>query len=194
MDESVLAAMARWPDVPHVYGWLSLTARGEWRLRGEPIANAALRDFIGRNYACDERGRWFFQNGPQRVYVSLELAPLVYRAQSDGALLAHTGAPPRELRAAALLSDGTLVLRTDLGPGGIDDRDLSRLLASLTDREGEPLAEEAVERWLGGSGEAAVAAGRLGLGGGIVPVRRLSAGELGARFGFAREPAADAGG
>lgn len=79
MDETVLAAMARWPDVPHVYGWLSLTARGQWRMRGEPIANAAIRDFIGRNYGCDEDGRWFFQNGPQRVYVTLELTPWVYR-------------------------------------------------------------------------------------------------------------------
>src|SRR3546814_10640581 len=32
MDEQVIAAMARWPDVPDVYGWLSLSERGEWRL------------------------------------------------------------------------------------------------------------------------------------------------------------------
>ncbi|MGB3277244.1 MAG: DUF2946 family protein, partial [Castellaniella sp.] len=30
MDDQVLAAMARWPNVPAVHGWLSLTARGQW--------------------------------------------------------------------------------------------------------------------------------------------------------------------
>ena len=38
---------------------------------------AAFADFIARNYEADEHGRWFFQNGPQRVFVDLELAPLV---------------------------------------------------------------------------------------------------------------------
>ena len=80
MDETVLAAMAKWPGVPHVHGWLALTARGQWRLGGEPIAHAALRGFIDRIYACDRRGRWFFQNGPQRVYVTLELAPFLDKA------------------------------------------------------------------------------------------------------------------
>ena len=49
MDESVVAALAKWPNVPAVFGLLALTGRGEWRLRGEPIANVAIRDFIGRN-------------------------------------------------------------------------------------------------------------------------------------------------
>jgi len=75
MDADVLAAIAKWPNVPAVYGWLLLTKRGEWRIRGEPIVNAAIGDFIGRNYAADDRGRWFLQNGPQRVYVDLELSP-----------------------------------------------------------------------------------------------------------------------
>lgn len=194
MDDSVLAAIAKWPDVPHVYGWLRLTARGQWQLRGEPIANAAIRDFIGRNYASDERGRWFFQNGPQRVYVELELAPWVYRLHSDGVPVAQTGARPRELREAALLGDGRLVLQTDLGPGGVDDRDAPRLLPALVDADGRPLAEEVVERWLDGDGAAWLAAGRLGLRGGIVPLRRMNADDLGARYGFERQPAAGGSG
>jgi hypothetical protein len=59
MDPLVLAALAKWPDVPAVTGWLSLTARGDWRLRGEPIGNDAIRAFIGRNYASDAQGRWY---------------------------------------------------------------------------------------------------------------------------------------
>lgn len=77
MDQVVLRSMAQWPQLPAVYGWLALDRRGNWLLK-EPgserfgrIGNAAMRDFISRNYAADERGRWFFQNGPQRVYVQL---------------------------------------------------------------------------------------------------------------------------
>jgi hypothetical protein len=191
MDASVLAAIAKWPDVPDVYGWLSLTARGEWRLRGEPIANPAIRDFIGRNYACDERGRWYFQNGPQRVYVALELAPWVYRVRSDGTLISHTGLLPRELRAAALLDNGGLALVTEIGAGAVDGRDAPLLLHALADRDGVPLAEDAVERWAGGIGDAWLAAKHLGQCGGIVPVSRMNAADLEARFGFERQPEPD---
>ena len=37
MDEDVLRAMTRWPDVPAVYGWLSLDRRGRWLIRGETL-------------------------------------------------------------------------------------------------------------------------------------------------------------
>ena len=189
MDASVLAAIARWPDVPAVFGWLSLTARGQWRIRGEPIANDAICEFIGRNYANDAQGRWYFQNGPQRVYVSLEVAPWAYRVQGDGTLRTQSGRTPRELRAAALLENGSLVLVTDLGAGGLDDRDLPLLLPAIVDRDGVPLAEQAVEEWIGGSGEAWLWAGHLRLAGGAVHVRRMDAAGLGERFGFVREPA-----
>ena len=33
MDEIVKQAMAKWPHVPHCYGWLGLDARGDWYLR-----------------------------------------------------------------------------------------------------------------------------------------------------------------
>src|SRR5690242_19523336 len=75
VDESVARSIVKWPNVPAVFGWLELDRRGNWRIKGEKIANAALREFIGRNYERDERGRWFFQNGPQRVYVRLACAP-----------------------------------------------------------------------------------------------------------------------
>jgi len=62
----------QWPSgrtLPAVYGWLALDRRGNWLIKGERIANQALRDFISRNYEADDAGRWYFQNGPQRVYV-----------------------------------------------------------------------------------------------------------------------------
>ena len=33
MDDIVRQAMAKWPNVPHAYGWLGLDARGNWWLR-----------------------------------------------------------------------------------------------------------------------------------------------------------------
>jgi hypothetical protein len=188
MDASVLAAIARWPNVPDVYGWLSLTARGQWRLRGEAIGNAAIRDFIGRNYSHDERGCWCFQNGPQRVYVALELTPWVYRWHDGGGPVSHTGVRPRELRAAALLDDGRLVLATELGAGVIDDRDAPAMLPALAADGGARLDDALLERWLAGGVEATLTASVLGLSGAAVAVERLDAGRLGSRFGFVRDP------
>ncbi len=188
MDADVLAAIAKWPNVPAVYGWLSLTRRGQWRVRGEPIANAAIREFIGRNYAADERGCWFFQNGPQRVYVALECAPWVYRLQGDGALRTHTGAAPSQMRAAALVDDALFVLSTDLGAGNIDDRDTARFLSALVDARGETLSERALQSALDADGTVFVAASRCGLGGGLVPLARLNAAALQSTLGFVATP------
>jgi hypothetical protein len=43
MDEAVRQALARWPDVPDCFGWLSLSRRGEWQLPDGPIRHAGLR-------------------------------------------------------------------------------------------------------------------------------------------------------
>lgn len=103
MDEIVRQAMAKWPNVPHCYGWLALDRRGQWRMRdeqtqaegtaGDPIRHTALIAFIARNYACDDAGRWYFQNGPQRVYVSLAYAPFVVRLTWDATANDGRGAP-----------------------------------------------------------------------------------------------------
>ena len=124
MDEIVLRSMAKWPDVPDVYGWLSLDRRGNWLLKGQRIGNAALRDFISRNYTSDAQGRWFFQNGPQRVFVTLAYAPLVVRYEGD-ALLDHCG---RVFSATASFLDGegSVLLLGAAGLALLDDRDLER--------------------------------------------------------------------
>ncbi|ODP33138.1 DUF2946 family protein [Pandoraea sp. ISTKB] len=103
MDEIVRQAMAKWPNVPHCYGWLALDRRGQWRMRdeqaqaegtaGDPIRHEALIAFIARNYASDDAGRWYFQNGPQRVYVSLAYAPFVVRLTWDASANDGRGAP-----------------------------------------------------------------------------------------------------
>lgn len=46
-------------------------------LPGKVIEHSALKEFISRNYACDNTGRYFFQNGPQRVFITLTYTPWV---------------------------------------------------------------------------------------------------------------------
>ena len=142
MDEIVEAALRKWPNVPHCHGWLALDARGNWYLRddasraagtfpqvkGGRIDNARLRAFIERNYACDAHGGWYFQNGPQRVYVDLEAAPWVWRLHGAAAgtvprVVSHTG------RTATLHSvwtddEGRLFLDTDIGLGLVHSLDM----------------------------------------------------------------------
>ncbi len=144
MDESVIAAMARWPNVPAVYGWLRLDRRGLWWLvdRGRPdfdeardaagstITSPAIVDFIGRNYAADALGRWYWQNGPQRVYVDLELAPLVLRVIGEAPatrLVAHTGHAIERIDGVYADARGDLWVATDRGPGVVHDLDLGQL-------------------------------------------------------------------
>lgn len=124
MDEIVARSLAKWPNVPAVYGWLALDRRGNWRIKGGMIGNPALRDFIARNYQADEKGRWYFQNGPQRVYVSLAYTPLVLRYEGEG-LVDHCGRP--FVPAEALEDDEGSVLFAGSGTVGLlDDRDLAR--------------------------------------------------------------------
>jgi hypothetical protein len=130
MDDAVARSLARWPNVPAVYGWLSLDRRGNWRIKGERIANAALRDFIGRNYDCDARGCWFFQNGPQRVYVSLAYTPHVVHYEADALVdqCGH-GYGPGEAFAD---EEGSVLVAAARRIALLDDRDLGRFAESGT--------------------------------------------------------------
>jgi len=135
MDPAVLRAMARWPNLPAVYGWLALDRRGNWLLKDAAgpgfgrVGNAALREFIGRNYAADERGRWYFQNGPQRAYVALAYTPLVLHYEGD-ALVDHCG---RATRAgdAYVDEEGSVLIVGERGLGLLDDRDLALFATRL---------------------------------------------------------------
>ena len=124
MDAVVAQAMAKWPNVPAVYGWLALDRRGNWLIKGERISNAALRDFIARNYQADEEGRWYFQNGPQRVYVSLAYTPLVVHHEGDQ-VIDHCG-HAFALERAYLDDEGSVLLESGGRIALLDDRDLER--------------------------------------------------------------------
>lgn len=124
MDEIVARSLARWPNVPAVFGWLELDRRGNWLIKGERIGNAALREFIARNYEVDGQGRWFFQNGPQRVYVKLAYTPLVVHYEGE-TLLDHCG---RKFESDEALQDdeGSVLMAGENTVALLDDRDLER--------------------------------------------------------------------
>lgn len=154
MDDIVQQALARWPNVPAIAGWLRLTARGDWLLTGEVqdgvrITHTNMRRFIDRNYACDETGRWFFQNGPQKVYVSLEYTPWVFSLHpvADGGfcLLSHTRVATVP-EAVMLDEDGQFLFRTPLGVGVMRDTDMESITPFLHENAaGAPAAGNAAD-------------------------------------------------
>ena len=170
MDDIVRQAIAKWPNVPHCWGWLGLDARGNWYMRddkaqaagpfplskGSLLKHEKLIDFIQRNYESDERGQWFFQNGPQRVYVELESAPYVFRIAPGGAVSAHTGRAA-SVRYAIVDDAGRVYLDTDIGFGVVHTMDMEA-------------AADAIEQ-------------------GAWRTEEVAAHELPARFGFVRSPA-----
>lgn len=137
MDDIVKQALAKWPNVPDCYGWLGLDARGRWFMRddaaqaagdfpqsrGSWLRHEKLIDFIGRNYESDDEGRWFFQNGPQRVYVELECTPWVWQVLPDYRLQSHTG-----LQSSAgeclLDEEGRLYIASPQGLGLVHSQDM----------------------------------------------------------------------
>ena len=113
MDDIVRQAIAKWPNVPHCFGWLGLDARGNWYMRDD--ARAGRRTVPAEQglaaagttsssissietTSTTQPGQWFFQNGPQRVYVELEITPLVWRLGPGFSVTAHTGRPARPRR------------------------------------------------------------------------------------------------
>lgn len=183
MDDIVKAALKKWPNVPHCYDWLALDARGDWYMRddriqaagpfpevkGSRITHDKLKEFIHRNYEHDAQGGWFFQNGPQRVYLQLELAPLVLgvRRLSDSEpdphgngfeVQAHTGQDVGAVQSCWLDEHGRLYLLTEAGLGVVRSMDMATAADAVAEGVwGEP--------------------------------QEIAFAEMPARFGFVREPA-----
>jgi len=200
MDEIVKAALIKWPNVPHCHDWLALDARGQWFMRddrvqaagdfphakGSRIEHDKLLAFIHRNYAADDAGAWFFQNGPQRVYVTLEAAPFVWRLQAgaDGTLqvYAHTGeaATPREVW---LDEQGRAFLLTDLGFGLVHTLDIGVLVGALGEALGEALASI-----MNTDATSSALQADAGMTSALGPVRSLPWAQMPARFGYQLRP------
>lgn len=151
MDDIVRQAMAKWPNVPHCYGWLGLDERGNWYMRddrtqaagpfpqskGSLLRHEKLIDFIQRNYENDGNGRWFFQNGPQRVYVELAATPWIWRIEPDDSVTSHTGTPAR-VKACFVDESGRLYLDTDIGFGLVHTQDVAQAAEAVEQGRWQP--------------------------------------------------------
>ena len=142
MDDIVAAALKKWPNVPHCYGWLALDARGDWymrddrtqaagpfpRVKGSRIEHEKLREFIARNYAARRQ---------RRVVLPERAAARLRRARGGAVGLAPAARPDVERRrhqphraagaaGEALRSTrrGRLFVATDLGLGIVHTLDM----------------------------------------------------------------------
>ena len=181
MDDIVKQAMLKWPQVPDCYGWLGLDSRGDWYMRddrtqalgafasgvpgakGSRLLHDKLIAFINRNYLPDAQGRWFFQNGPQRVYVELESTPQIWRLADNGEVHSHTGQAASPLRCLTDEAGHVYLLCS------IDDRPV----LGLVHTQDMLLASNAIEdgRW---------------------QLESVNFAELPEHFGYQRSPAAQA--
>jgi hypothetical protein len=198
MDDIVNQAMAKWPNVPHCYGWLALDARGSWRMRdersqglglaGDRIKNPALLGFINRNYLHDDRGRWYFQNGPQRVYVDLEVTPYIAYTEPVHGFVLHTGEPLSTIDAAWLTETGQLLLRSAEKIATLDDRDMAQCLGRLY-IDGTRVEDEQLLGWLGDPQSPGLLT--LDHAGQRIDVQRIEHNAIAVHFGFVRSPQPD---
>ena len=196
MDEIVLRGMAKWPNVPAVYGWLSLDRRGHWLLKGDRVSNPGIVDFFGRNYSHDDTGRWFLQNGPQRVYVALDYTPYIYRVAPETGLVlsvtAHSGETTGDTRTAYIDDAGQMLLDTTLGIGLVHDTDLELLIPRFRDGGSAP-DETALAAALDALQNGRNPGLQLDTGAGLIPVMPVRTADVPEKFGFVSRPVQPAG-
>lgn len=190
MDDIVRQALAKWPNVPSCTGWLMLDRRGNWRMRdeaaqaggelGTPIRHEALLGFINRNYDADERGQWFFQNGPQRVYVELGYTPWVVRLSADAA-----GALALTDQAGGAF-EPSVVFVDDEGGILFVDSSMPPRVAVLHDHDLEVFSDHAA------LGDDSMSGEFRWNNGVVLPLQGVRRNEVAGRFGFVDSPAAAA--
>lgn len=186
-DARPLEAAAPWPESPDVYGYLSLDPRGHWRLRGDAVGRDSLIAHLNSHYQHDDAGRWFVQNGWQRVFVTLAYTPLVARVSGDGRLVAHTGTPLFEVTSAYIDDSGDLLFGTPLGASLLDDNDLAWALDRLRTDSG-PVTESALAEGLALPSGRSTALRFVTPGGPTVPVVRLDRAHAPDTLGFVPRP------
>lgn len=203
-----MQALTKWPDVPDCTGWLALDARGRWRIGEggagprEPVTHAATIAYMNRNYL--RHGRcWILQNGPQRVFVDLEYTPYVWRlVPREGGgwdFVSHTGQPaiPQSIwldDEGRFLAEATIATEAAT-IGVIHDHDTTVVTELLRDERGDPIDDDTLDglsslqptqyasaaaaamfRWKAKDGEV------------VMPLRRISSGEVPGRFAFEPRP------
>ena len=202
MDEQVLRSLIKWPNVPDCYGWLALDRRGQWRMRdeftqqnnlpGQVIVHQALNEFISRNYARDAQGGYFFQNGPQRVFITLDATPWITRmipSEQGTQLLTQC---QTKLDPTAALSDenGNIYIVGNISQTIYEDSDRGKFsikenegIALLHDHDLDLFSELAALRE-----EACSFGGSWNWHGKQLPLDPIHSSELAERFGYVAKP------
>ena len=169
--------------------------------RASASSNPTVTAFIGRNYERDERGCWFFQNGPQRVFVQLDYTPLVLRVVgASGAPLeleAHTGKRGGDGRGRVDRRGRRAAPRHRArAPASCTTATCSGSMPAFVDANGSPLEEDVLEELMDARRSSGAAVplwlkfGETQREGRADPLRATCP----ARFGFVREPEPPAGG
>ena len=98
--------------------------------KGSMLKHEKLIDFIERNYSVDAQGCWYFQNGPQRVYVELEATPFIWRVDEQGAIFSSAR---QTTTLVQVYTDerGWPYLQTALGFGLVHTQDVASLAQAL---------------------------------------------------------------
>lgn len=193
MDDIVKQAMAKWPNVPHCYGWLRLDARGVFRMcdevvqknatAGDPIRHASLLAFIYRNYASDEHGAWFFQNGPQRVYVDLETTPFIARTDTQENFVTQDGLALKDIHTVWLSDQGSLLFQNATQVAMLDDRDIAACLTQFR-LNGVVCSDAELLDWMRQPTEAC----GFMVGGDVLPVKFIESTAIAQQFRFQQKP------
>ena len=193
MDAWVERALARFPNVPALFGWLGLDRRGHWLIQGERISHTRIVETIARNYGVDDHGRWFFQNGPQRGYITLEYTPLIASVQADDTLMAHTGRAIERVSALYLDEDSTAVLDTPDGAALVQGADLAWVLDRLRPGDIDSDSDSEIDDQTLSHAIEAPSGMQTNLtlvfGDDRLPVYRCDRADIPATLGFVQEPA-----
>ena len=193
MDELVKQSLTKWPNVPHCYGWLALEARGAFRMRdeaaqaahqqGDIIRHESLLAFIYRNYDCDNRGAWYFQNGPQRVYVELESTPFIARTDPELGFVLHDRTPVHEIDQVFMTNAGQLIIQSEQKIAMLDNHDLAPCLSMLHLKD-QAIADDDLLVWLSAPNQSL----QMKLGQEFKNVEWVASNQLENRFGFIAHP------
>lgn len=155
-------------------------------LRGDRIANPALLGFINRNYTCDGQGQWYFQNGPQRVYVNLEATPYIASTDPARGFVLHTGESLVDIDDIWLTDAGHLVLQNGEKIAQLDDRDMAQCLGRLRFADIK-ITDEDLLTWLERRGE--IGGLTFDHSGKQIAVRYIEQGAISTHFDFMSKPA-----
>ena len=156
-------------------------SRAGERRAGQPIRHEALLGFINRNYDADERGQWFFQNGPQRVYVELGYTPWVVRlvGRMPMARLRCTDQAGGAFEPAAVFVDeeGGVLFADDCGARRESRFCTITICEVFSDHA--TLADDSMSGEFRWNNQV------------VLPLQAMRRGEVAARFGFVPSPAAN---